>query len=507
MTKTIHSFSLFTATIISVMILCQSGWCGDNRTQQIGELMERFSSERCFSGVVLVAEAGEIIFEGSYGVADIGAKIPVAPQMSFCIGSMSKQFAAMVAMQLVEKQQLKLDATVTKYLPEYPSASGDRITVHHLLSHSSGILQDNPLVGAFAKNKQRANTRDEMLSYFQDSALLFAPGEGFQYSNFNYNLLVMIMEEITGKPYPQLLREMILDPLHMSATGTTGVDSPDQQLALGYEYRLLQEPLVAPPSDPSTCLGAGDLFANAHDLLIWDKALYTDVLLSESMRETMFTPRLNGFGYGWQVGKYPIGDGKDSVAAIFHDGGIPGYQSIIIRIPEDRRLLVILSNGSEPWIHTRLSRVRQDVAPAILAVLYNRPYVFHRKSAAYELAVADTVSGGSSVADGFARLAQVRPDDYSFDPEEFYCVGLSFAWDKRYDKAVEFLKIAVEKLGVDQMAEAWQCHNVYGESLFMLGMIEPGCAQFERSLELKPNNTFAVRALKAAEPYRKNSGN
>lgn len=503
MAKIIPSFFLCVRILFFGAALCHTGWCAEDQAQQIKELMQRFSSERLFSGVVLVAEAGEIIFEGVYGLADIGAKISVTPQMSFCIGSMSKQFAAMAAMQLVERGKLKLDDPVTKYLPDYPPATGDHITIHHLLSHTSGIPQDNPLTGAFAENEHRPNTRQEMLSYFQDSALLFAPGEGFQYSNFNYNLLVMIMEEVTGQTYPQLLREMILEPLHMNATGIAGIDTPDRQLAIGYEYQLLREPAAVRRSDPSTCMGAGDLFSNTHDLLLWDRALYTNVLLSDSLREILFTPYANGFGYGWQVGRYPVGDGSDSVAAIYHDGGVPGYQSIIIRIPEDRRLLVVLSNGNEPWIHTRLSRVRQDVAPAVLAALYNRPVTFPKRSAAYELAVADTIAGSPAINDGFARLVRDDPDDYAFDPEEFYCVGLSCAWDKRYNKAVEFLKIAVEELGVDNLADAWQCHNVYGESLFMLGMIEPGCAQFERSLELKPNNPFAVRALKAAEPYRK----
>jgi len=503
MARITPSISFIAGILITASALCQTGWCADDRVRQIEELMRRFSSERHFSGAVLVAEDDEVIFEGAYGLADIEAKIPVTPQMSFCIGSMSKQFAAMAAMQLVEKGKLKLDDPVTKYLPDYPPANGDLVTVHHLLSHTSGIPQDDPLTGAFAENKHRPNTHEEMRSYFQDSALLFNPGEGFQYSNFNYNLLVMIMEEVTGRTYPQLLREMVLEPLHMSATGTAGIDTSDRQLAIGYEYKLLQEPAAARRSDPSTCMGAGDLFSNIYDLLTWDRALYTDVLLPDSLKKIMFTPYANGFGYGWQVGRYPVGDGSDSIAAVYHDGGIPGYQSIIIRIPEDKRLLVILSNNSEPWIHTRLSRVRQDVAPAILAALYSWPITFPKKSAAYELAVADTVANNPAVADGFARLVRDHPDDYAFDPGEFYCIGLSFAWDKRYDKAVKFLKIAVEELGVDQLAEAWQCHNVYGESLFMLGMVESGCAQFERSLELKPGNTFAVKALKAAEPYRK----
>jgi len=103
MARIIPSVSLIAGILITVSALCQTAWCADDRVQQIEELMRRFSSERHFSGAVLVAENGEVIFEGAYGLADIDAKTPVTPQMSFCIGSMSKQFAAMAAMQLVEK--------------------------------------------------------------------------------------------------------------------------------------------------------------------------------------------------------------------------------------------------------------------------------------------------------------------------------------------------------------------------------------------------------------------
>ncbi|UCD18203.1 MAG: hypothetical protein JSV44_04635, partial [Candidatus Zixiibacteriota bacterium] len=242
--------------------------------------------------------------------------------------------------------------------------------------------------------------------------------------------------------------------------------------------------------------------STAGDLYRWDQALYTNELLPDSIKQVMCTPYSSGYGYGWQIGNFPAGTGGDSVSVVFHDGASPGYESIIVRIPEDERLIIILSNVNEPWLHMRLARPKYDIAPAILAILYDREYQLPRRSAAYTLAVKDTLSGNYSIDEGFAELLSRHRNEYSFDAEEFYCVGLCFAWDKMFYKTRAFLKIAVEDLGVDHLPNAWQCHNVYGESLFMLGMIEAGCAQFERSLELKPGNSFAIRALKAAEPYR-----
>jgi hypothetical protein len=249
-------------------------------------------------------------------------------------------------------------------------------------------------------------------------------------------------------------------------------------------------------------LGAGDMYTTVGDLYLWDQALHNNELLSDSIKQIMLTPYTNGYGYGWQIGRLPAGSEGDSVAAVYHDGGTPGYESIIIHVPRDEQLVVILSNANEPWLHMRLARPKFDIAPAILAILHGYNYRTPRRSAAYAIAVQDTLADNYDIEKGFVEMRSEHGDEYCFDAEEFYCVGLCYAWKKMFHKTRAFLKIAVEDLGVDHLPNAWQCHNVYGESLLMLGLIEAGCAQFERSLELNPGNSYAVRALKAAEPYR-----
>jgi CubicO group peptidase (beta-lactamase class C family) len=474
----------------------------ENPARKIGELMKAYGTERDFSGVVLVAQSGQVLFNEAYGAADIKTDTPNTPDTKFWIASMSKQFAAAVALLLVQDGTLRLDNRIGDILPDYPEPAKNQITIHNLLTHTSGIMQDNPLDGAFANNKNRLNTRDELRSYFEDSPLLFTPGTGYQYSNFNYNLLVMIMEKAAGKPYSELLQTMVFDPLGMTNSGVDELDRVSPPYATGYTYKLLKEPVQAEPTHPSMSLGAGDIYTTAGDLYLWDRALSGNGFLPDSIKQLMFTPYKNGYGYGWQIGAFPVGFQGDSVPAVFHDGGTPGYESIIIRIPEDGRLVVVLSNGNEPWLHIRLARPKFDIAPAILAALYDREYQPPRKSAAYAIAVQDTLSDDYDIEQGFAAMRSGHGNEYCFDAEEFYCVGLCYAWKRLYPKTRAFLKIAVDDLGVDHLSNAWQCRNVYGESLFMTGSIEDGCAQFERSLELNPGNSYAVDALKAAEPYR-----
>jgi len=491
--------------IVAMIALCltaTSGKSADRRTEQLDELMKRFHTERGFHGAVLVAEQGEIIYQHAYGMASIEEQTPNSTTTRFWIASMSKQFTAAMIMLLVEEGKLHLDDHPGDFFSDYPESTGQAITIHQLLTHTSGIIQDDPLQGDFAENMHRPNTRGELRSYFINSDLLFTPGDGYQYSNYNYNLLAMIVENIRGKTHAENLQELIFNPVGMANSGVNTEGEVIPSVATGYEYQLLKDPGVAKLTDPSMCLGSGDIYSTVGDLYLWDQALYSERLLSDSSKQPMFTPYAEGYGYGWQIRAFPLGTGKDSIPAIFHDGAGPGHEGIIIRIPQDERLVVILSNGNEPWLHMRLARPKYEIAPAILAILYDREYQFPRRSAAYALAVKDTLSEDYSIEEGYAELRSRHLNEYAFDAEEFYCIGLCFAWDKKFQKTSEFLKIAVEELGVDHLPNAWQCHNVYGESLFMLGQIEPGCVQFERSLELKPDNSFALNALKAAEPYR-----
>lgn len=493
--------------IILIFVLNpMTGLGADSRAQKIDELMSEFESERHFQGAVLVAEDGQVLYEKAFGMADFENRVANTPGTKFRIASMSKQFAAALAMIFIREGKLGLNDHVGDFFPDYPGQAGSTITVHHLLSHTSGIIQGSPLKGAYAENKNRFNTRDELLSCFQDSALLFEPGTGYQYSNYNYNLLAMILEKVGGKSYPELLQTKIFDPLHMSSTGVKENDSVAPPFATGYEYGLLKDPEIADYTHPSMSLGAGDIYSTVGDLYRWDQALYADQLISDSIKQLMFTPYTNRYGYGWQIMNFPVGNGGDSISVVFHDGANPGYESIIVRIPQDGRLVVILCNGNEPWLHIKLARPKYDIAPTILAVLYDKEYQLPRKSAAQAIAVEDTLADDYDIEKGFTELYTMNREEYVFDAEEFYCVGLCYAWEKMYHKTRGFLKIAVEELSVDHLSNAWQCHNVYGESLFMSGLVEEGCAQFERSLELNPGNSFAVRALKAAEPYRKSTG-
>lgn len=500
-------FSLSTMTIFLLLThFTGSSTCADSGlSADIDRLMERYHSHRNFHGAVLAAEDGKIIYSRAFGLADIESNTPNTLTTRFGLASVSKQFTSMIVLQLVQEGTLDLDGRITDYLPGYPRESGDRIKIHQLLTHTSGIYQDSPIEGERASRRLEKLSREELMRYFRDHELLFEPGAGFQYTNFNYNLLAIICETVTGKPYEELLQERIFGPVGMKNTCVGVKNGPGSITATGYDYDFACDPRPVDFTHESVSIGAGDMYSTVEDLFLWDQALYTDKLLTEKYRDMLFTSHTDaGYAYGWQVRKYAVNDSGDSVTAIYHDGGSEGAQCCIYRFIEDRRLLVVLSNHREPWIHIRLSRPKEDIAPNMIRALYGGDHDQPARSAAYEIAMAAEASGAEAIRPEYEKLGRSSSDDYVFDADEFYNTGLSYIWKAQNQKAYEFLRIAVDDIGIDRLETAWQCYAVYGEAALKCQRSDVAIRALERSLQLNPANSSATYWLNMARMFKKN---
>jgi CubicO group peptidase (beta-lactamase class C family) len=171
-----------------------------------------------FSGTVLVAKDGKPVLDRGYGMANYELGVPNTPEMKFLIGSITKQFTATAIMQLAEKGLLDVNDPISKYLPEYPKETGDSITVHHLLTHTSGVPSYTDNAELMGRRATKMST-EEILNSFKDKPLDFPPGGQFKYSNSGYYLLGLIVENVSGKSYEEYLQENIFDPLGMAHTG------------------------------------------------------------------------------------------------------------------------------------------------------------------------------------------------------------------------------------------------------------------------------------------------
>lgn len=313
-----------------------------------------------FSGSVLIAKSGEVLFSKGYGMANHEHDIPNTPQTKFRLGSVTKQFTAAAIMQLQEEGRLNVDDTLDKYIPDYPS--GDRITIHHLLTHTSGIVNVTSLP-EFRQYLLFPTTVEKTILLFKDKPLEFDPGEKFKYCNSGYLLLGYIIEKVSGQSYEDYLEEHIFRPLNMVHSGYDHPSTVLKHRASG--YNVTKEGLInGPYNDMSAPHAGGALYSTVEDMFLWDQALCTEKILKKSSLDKMFTPFKGNYGYGWRI------DMIFGHKRVHHGGSIVGgFQSHIARYVDDSILIVILCN-QQP---VNIKKISEDLAAIVFGKAYELP--------------------------------------------------------------------------------------------------------------------------------------
>ena len=299
-----------------------------------------------------VIRNGRIIKAQGYGFADLQSNSRATSKTVYEIGSMTKQFTAVALMMLVEEGKIGLEDNLSQYFPEAPE-SWNRITIRHLLTHTSGIqnhvaVPDYMDIFKTSVSGKESPTRAELLREFYKLPLEFAPGETWAYDNTGYYLLGIIIEKASGKSYWQFLEEKIFEPLDMNSTRNTETRRLVPNRAAGYgwtENGWENRPVLA----PFVGFSAGSLLSTVEDLAKWDTALDGEKLLKRSSLEQMWTPAGTSdgepaafdYGFGWFIEKYR---GRRN---ILHSGGTPGFSSVMHRFADDRLTIIILTNHAD----------------------------------------------------------------------------------------------------------------------------------------------------------------
>lgn len=357
--------------------------------QKIDELLNAHVRVNDFSGTVLLAEKGQPLVAKGYGYANVEWQIPNAPETKFRIGSVTKQFTSMLIMQLRERGKVRLEDSVCVYVAPCPD-TWKPVTIHHLLTHTSGIPTYTGLAD-WRKVNMVPKTIDEMIGFFRDLPLEWVPGDKYAYNNSGYFLLGVVIEKATGTKYEEALQEMILTPLGMKDTGYDWPGTILPRRASGYQGRGAAR-VNAPALDMQQPYAAGSLYSTVADLLIWDQALYTEKLLPEAAKTIMWTPFKDGYAYGWGIrAASPASFGHAQTA---HGGGINGFSSMIIRVPDTNVTAIVLGNN--------VAAPASPIARDLLAIYYGQPY---------------TVPSARTVAKFDAALFDQYIGTYEFSPQ------------------------------------------------------------------------------------------
>lgn len=338
---------------------------GADLSSQINAVFKPYASDDAPGMAVIALRNGKVVFEGAYGLADLSHRTLITTKTDFRLASLTKEFTAMGIMLLAHDGKLRYDDPIARFFPEFP-AYGKQITVRNLLNHTSGLLDYEDIYVA-----QHPGVPDSEIPQIRDDEILrmmekqtttkFKPGTRWEYSNTGYALLAMIIERVSGKTYPEFIRDRIFLPLDM-AHSVAYVKGKNEVPNRAFGYRPGKNGMgweFSDQSSTSAVLGDGGIYTNVEDMAKWDAALHDHKLLSAAEMRPAITPvafEAKGphnepaqYGFGWFVNPY------QGHKRMWHYGETCGFLTSIQRLSDDGITVVVLAN-------------RIDVDPGALAL-------------------------------------------------------------------------------------------------------------------------------------------
>ena len=331
----------FTRYLKICLLLITFALSTNAQNKAVQKLLENAYAKGEFSGVVLAVKDDKIIFSGTIGKANRQWNIANQLSTKFRICSITKQFTAMLVMQLVEAGKINLDATIADYLSEFRKETAGKVKIRSLLLSASG-LPDLPDEVYLSEDPKSADAKFVIAKYMQGD-LLFEPETKFNYSNGDFIILGEIVARISGVSYEQNLRDKIFVPLGMKNSGIVQNEKVIENLATGYAFKdgnFINESFVQIQNFGAS----GAMYSSVEDLLIWNKALISNKLLSKKFTDEMFTPspKLGYVALGSWSYKLKIGGAEKKL--VERQGHINGFSALNLLIPEDKFALIFLGN-------------------------------------------------------------------------------------------------------------------------------------------------------------------
>jgi len=320
------------------LVLAVTGVLSAKTAPEVAANADAYIKAAGIQGSVLLAKGGKVILAKGDGLANVELDAANTPKTKFRLGSITKQFTAAAILQLQEKEKLRVGDPISKYVPGSPAA-WNAITIHHLLTHTSGIPSYTDEAGYQSHMRERAGAPLEFIKRFRDLPLEFTPGERFHYDNSGYFL------QVSGVTYESYLQKNIFDPLGMTDTGYDWPTTILKDRASGYSKGASGEEINAEFLDMGHPYAAGSLYSTVLDLYKWDRALYTTKILRAQSLQSAFTPNeydwAEGikYGYGWGIAQ------EHGHKAVGHGGGINGFSTVIWRAIEEDATSIVLSNN------------------------------------------------------------------------------------------------------------------------------------------------------------------
>ncbi|MTW13117.1 serine hydrolase [Pseudoduganella eburnea] len=456
----------------------------------IDRIAKQYHALGQLDGSVLVADHGKVIYHRAFGLANREWQIPNTTDTAFRVASLTKQFTATLVMQLAEQGKLRLDDPIGKYVPELNREIGQRVTLHQLLNHTSGIVDYANFPGFWANRLGEKVPKADFIA-IMNRPLEFEPGSQAHYSSSNYTLLGWVIEKQTGKTFSEALDSMVLRPLGMQRTAYDAPDRIIARRAFGY-VRALGEYRPADPLWIPNIGAGGGVASTTGDFFKLDRALAGDKLLKPESKRKMFTPYIKddvwgdlGYGYGWMIGTRTIAGKRRLVHE--HGGNGNGFRTLVTRYPEEGKLVVIFLNEGNGNKGPEIYRMRSDFTDA----MYGMP-VAPPKPALQDLLADEVRRVGDDNA--LARFDALM--DRSGRPENGD--GLNRLAYQYAEAGRGATGIAILKRAIAVFPQDGNLYDSLGELYLMAGDNASSASAYRRAIELEPSNTNAKEMLKKA---------
>ena len=466
--------------LLLVLVLFQTSISAENKIEKIDRFVKHYADQGFLNGAVLIAENGKVIYKSAYGTANYEWNIPHQVDGIFQIYSVSKQFTSLIMLQLVQEDKVDLNDPITKYLNYYRKDTGDRIKIHHILSHAHGIaMPDWNLIPASLNIPL-----DEFVKTYLSGDLMFEPGSDSHYGSVGrgHVLAAAVIEKVTGQSFETVLHERVLKPLGMNQTG---IFRHHEILPKYVESYRKRGNVVTKRIDrhPSQKMGASSMFSTLDDLFLWDRALYSEKLLSKHFIDKMYTPYIpmSGMFYGCGVHISSMKVDHTEKKLIWHTGG---GVNMICRSIEDEHTVIFLNN-----IWTDLSLYQASLE--ILKILYDQPFELVKMHIYDPLRQVVENQGIDEAIAYYRKLKSNSPDYYILHENELNILGYFLLRNDHISDAIQIFE-----LNVTEYPESGNVYDSLGEAYMKNGQTKLAIQNYKKSLELNPENTNAVEMLK-----------
>lgn len=444
-----------------------------------------------FNGNVLVAEKGKVIFEKSLGIADMSTGRWHNSITSFPIASITKSFVSVGILQLMEQGKLKLDDPVGLYLDGFPYQN---VTIKQMLSHTSGLPQRNRIFELFmSKHLGRVFTNADIMPTLNSEKipLDFNPGEGFDYNNMNFNLLVLVIEKLSGLSFKDYLDKYIYKPAGLTSTSLSNFyRREDENFCERYQPTayFLDDYARADTMARNMHMfrfnlhGHGDIISNTRDLLKYSIALQNGKLLKKTSLDLLFTPvalktgKINAENYS--LGLIIEQDDKYG-KIVWHDGILPGCRSILYMNITTGQTIIMVDNMNHDAV---------PYARDVMKILHNgkvKPPLLSGAKAIYS-----SLSNKTKEIKAITAAIQADSKKYYLSEEELNLLGYTLLGEGRNDKA-----LYIFELNTSLFPQSWNVFDSYGEALLSLGRKDEAINMYRKSIALNPDNKNGKKVL------------